>query len=78
MSAMTFFYQECPVCGRSLRVAVKYFGKPMLCSHCGGEFRAGDFCGHHPVPEGESRRMDADQGAVILHAHFGAAEMGEV
>jgi hypothetical protein len=41
MSAMTtVFYQECPTCGRSLRVAVKYFGKAMSCGHCGGEFIA--------------------------------------
>jgi hypothetical protein len=77
MSAMTFFYQECPVCGRSLRVAVKYFGKPMSCSHCGGEFHAGDFLGH-ASHDSESRRIDPEQNPVILHAHFGAPELGEV
>jgi len=41
MSATTFFYQECPVCGRSLRIPVKYFGREMSCSHCAGEFIAG-------------------------------------
>ena len=41
MSAMTVFYQECPVCGRNLRIAVKYFGRPMSCAHCQGEFVAG-------------------------------------
>ena len=41
MSAMTVFYQECPVCGRSLRVSVKYFGREMSCSHCEGVFVAG-------------------------------------
>ena len=41
MPAMTNFYQNCPVCGRSLRIAVKYFGRPMSCSHCHGEFVAG-------------------------------------
>jgi len=41
MSAITFFFQECPVCGRSLRVPVKYFGREMSCSHCAGEFIAG-------------------------------------
>lgn len=40
MSALTVFYQECPTCGRSLRVAVKYFGRTMSCGHCGGEFVA--------------------------------------
>ena len=41
MSALTIFYQECPVCGRSLRVPVKYFGREMSCSHCEGIFVAG-------------------------------------
>jgi hypothetical protein len=41
MSAMTIFYQECPVCGRSLRIPAKYFGRLMSCSHCHGEFLAG-------------------------------------
>lgn len=40
MPMMTYFYQECPVCGRSLRVPVQYFGSIMSCSHCGGEFQA--------------------------------------
>jgi hypothetical protein len=41
MSAVTtVFYQECPTCGRTLRVAVKYFGRSMSCGHCGGEFVA--------------------------------------
>jgi hypothetical protein len=41
MSALTVFYQECPICGRSLRVPVKYFGRQMSCSHCEGTFLAG-------------------------------------
>ena len=41
MSASTIFYQECPVCGRSLRIPAKYFGRLMSCSHCEGEFLAG-------------------------------------
>ena len=40
MSSLTYFYQACPICGRSLRVPVQYFGRPMSCSHCGGEFHA--------------------------------------
>ena len=40
MSALTVFYQECPTCGRNLRVAVKYFGRTMSCGHCGGQFVA--------------------------------------
>ncbi len=40
MSAITFFYQPCPTCGRSLRVPVKYFGRQMCCTHCKGQFVA--------------------------------------
>ncbi|MDX1944298.1 MAG: hypothetical protein SFU86_02745 [Pirellulaceae bacterium] len=40
MSPRAVFYQECPVCGRSLRLPVQYFGKAVACPHCGGEFRA--------------------------------------
>jgi hypothetical protein len=80
MSAMTFFYQACPVCGRSLRVAVKYFGKEMCCSHCGGEFRAGDFNGSQTPDAADSTggRVDVDASGVVLHADFGAAQVGEV
>lgn len=41
MSAMTVFYQACPVCGRSLRIPTKFFGREMSCTHCEGQFRAG-------------------------------------
>jgi len=41
MSAMVNFYQNCPICGRSLRISIKHFGRQMSCTHCQGEFRAG-------------------------------------
>ena len=41
MTPITVFYQGCPVCGRSLRVPVQYFGRQMACSHCRGQFLAG-------------------------------------
>ena len=36
----TDFFQECPVCGRSLRIHVAYLGRRMKCGHCGGRFLA--------------------------------------
>jgi hypothetical protein len=42
MAAVTVFYQSCPVCGRTLRIPAKYFGRQMSCTHCEGEFRAGN------------------------------------
>jgi hypothetical protein len=51
MSALTtVFYQECPTCGRSLRVAVKYFGRAMSCAHCGGHFIANPSEMHSTAP----------------------------
>ena len=61
MSAIkTIFYQECPTCGRSLRIPVKYFGMAMSCSHCSGEFVA------HPelYPDGEQRKAPSMNAAV--------------
>ncbi|MEX2176239.1 MAG: hypothetical protein WD872_17895 [Pirellulaceae bacterium] len=40
MTPFSVFYQQCPVCGRSLRMPVQYFGRHVTCVHCGGEFRA--------------------------------------
>jgi hypothetical protein len=38
----TYFYQGCPVCGRSLRIPVQHFGRRMSCSHCQGQFQTGE------------------------------------
>ncbi|MGC4005373.1 MAG: hypothetical protein QM811_20540 [Pirellulales bacterium] len=38
----TFFYQECPTCGRALRVRINYLGKAVVCDHCRGTFTAVD------------------------------------
>ena len=42
MSNATYFYEECPTCGRALRVKVTYLGKKVACGHCQGEFIAHD------------------------------------
>jgi hypothetical protein len=41
MATVTFFYEACPICGRPLRIDVRYLGRWMLCSHCEGQFVAG-------------------------------------
>jgi hypothetical protein len=50
MAASTVFYQSCPVCGRALRIPAKYFGRQMSCTHCQGEFRAGNDELRPPAP----------------------------
>jgi hypothetical protein len=77
MAAMTFFYLECPVCGRTLRVPVKYFGRQMSCGHCRGQFQAGQ------DGEQSTSRIDGPQAGgadsgLIAHARFGAPQFGEV
>lgn len=42
MFMATFFIQECPTCGRRLRVRVTYLGKLVVCQHCRGRFEAFD------------------------------------
>ncbi|WP_425615249.1 hypothetical protein NA78x_005149 [Anatilimnocola sp. NA78] len=42
MSIRNFFYQECPVCGRQLRIRIEHLGRELACSHCQGLFVARD------------------------------------
>jgi len=36
------FFQECPTCGRHVRIKAEYLGRRMTCLHCEGEFTASD------------------------------------
>lgn len=38
----TYFYQECQVCGRTLRISVRWLGQRLVCQHCGCRFVATD------------------------------------
>lgn len=42
MSTAMFFVQQCPTCGRRLRVCVEYLGKKIQCRHCRGTLVARD------------------------------------
>ncbi len=42
MSKAVYYVQECPTCGRSLRVRVAYLGKQVVCQHCQAQFMAID------------------------------------
>lgn len=41
-SRATFFVQDCPTCGRKVRVCVEYLGIQIQCRHCRGTFLACD------------------------------------
>ena len=42
MFRSTYFFQECPTCGRSLQIRVEYLGKRLTCQHCHGQLVASD------------------------------------
>jgi hypothetical protein len=42
MAEATYFVQECPTCGRNLRIRVEYLGKRLVCQHCHGALVARD------------------------------------
>ena len=42
MAGITYFVQECPICGRRVQVRVSYLGKRIACRHCGAQFAACD------------------------------------
>lgn len=44
MPGSASFFQECPICGRSLQVRVELLGRFIGCPHCRGEFVASDNC----------------------------------
>ncbi len=48
----TRFIQECPTCGRSLRIQVKYLGRRLTCQHCLGKLTAADPSAPHGVSTG--------------------------
>ena len=72
MSAMVNFYQNCPICGRSLRISIKYFGRQMSCTHCQGEFRAGK----DELPPNEAVSVMADDPLPIA-THWVTPQVGE-
>jgi DNA-directed RNA polymerase subunit RPC12/RpoP len=42
MMHSTYFVQECPTCGRTLRIRVEYLGRQLTCQHCRGKLQAQD------------------------------------
>jgi hypothetical protein len=76
MTAMTYFYQACPVCGRNLRIPVKHFGRQMSCSHCHGEFRSGK--GQLPPSAEPFAAEESQTPAAAFGPGFATPQLGEV
>ena len=45
-----YFNQQCPICGRGLKVRVAYLGRKVVCQHCDGTFQASDPESGEPLP----------------------------
>ncbi|MDZ4820404.1 MAG: hypothetical protein SGJ20_15670 [Planctomycetota bacterium] len=62
MSRLVYYTQECPTCGRSLRVRVSYLGRQVICQHCDAQFKAVDPSAalHDPDDVGSSLLQRAD------------------
>ena len=62
MSNAVYYIQECPTCGRNLRIRVAYLGNRVVCQHCHGRFVASDPLSGEPPPRdsgiGLLRRAD--------------------
>ncbi|MEX0866171.1 MAG: hypothetical protein WD030_02365 [Pirellulales bacterium] len=50
MSIPLYYSQECPTCGRNLRIRVEYLGKRVVCQHCQAKFEACDPSSAHYPP----------------------------
>ncbi len=63
MPKSTYFYQECPTCGRKLQVRVEYLGKNVVCQHCRAPFEAcdPDSAAYPPSDSGLSLLKRADE-----------------
>lgn len=45
-----YFFQDCPTCGRHVRIKAEYLGRRMCCLHCEGEFTATDLESRFDAP----------------------------
>lgn len=80
MSKATYYVQECPTCGRRLRVRVVYLGKSIACQHCSAEFVAQDPQSGAPAPSESSLgllRRAEELLAIIDTQHAGAPSQPE-
>ena len=62
MGIPAYFYQDCQVCGRSMRIRVEWIGQQVRCGHCGGLAVAEDEARQTAV-EANSPKIEQGQGA---------------
>lgn len=60
------FFQECPTCGRHLRMKAEYLGRRMSCLHCEGEFIATDRESRFDAVESRASGLQSLQSALRI------------
>lgn len=66
------YHQNCPVCGRNLRIRVMLLGRRVYCQHCGGGFIATDSSAGNSPPRPTNQPQSAlvdeliERAAVML------------
>ena len=68
------YHQNCPVCGRTLKIGVMLLGRRVYCQHCGGRFIATDAATADGCPPEAARPQFAVVDELIERA---AAMLGQ-
>ena len=77
MTRNTYFVQECPTCGRNLKVRVQYLGKQVICQHCGAGFEACDpTSGVYPPPSSSLSLLERAEQLLQTTAASGIGSSG--
>ena len=77
------YHQNCPVCGRNLRIRVRLLGRLVYCQHCGGGFTATDACDGPSTAPAANRPQSAivdeliERAAVMLGLTSGLDASGQ-
>jgi transposase-like protein len=67
MNHSVYYHQNCPICGRMLRVGVSLLGQQVYCQHCGGSFLASDTAMTPAAEDGlDSERVDLQRVERLL------------
>ncbi len=74
----TYFDQECPTCGRSLKIRVEYMGRRVTCQHCHANFEACDpkSAAYPPSDSGLALLKRAQELLASVDAHNSALASG--
>ncbi len=63
-----YFNQDCPVCGRGMRVRIELLGKEVACGHCTAVIVASDERGHQRVGSRHSKKTKTTQTRQVEYA----------